>query len=80
MAGAAASLMGFSQMGLAALAGLWVGHSFSGSVLPMAALIAGGMAGSLLAWLLWVRGKRLPWPEPARARGLRRRCGQAPSS
>ncbi|MBX3684513.1 MAG: multidrug effflux MFS transporter [Rhodocyclaceae bacterium] len=58
MAGAAASLMGFSQMGLAALAGLWVGHSFSGSVLPMAALIAGGMAGSLLAWLLWVRGKR----------------------
>ena len=57
MAGAAASLMGFSQMGLAALAGLWIGHSFSGSVLPMAALIAGGMAGSLLAWYLWVRGK-----------------------
>ena len=28
----------------AALAGPWVGHSFSGSVLPMVALIAGGMA------------------------------------
>lgn len=55
MAGAAASLMGFSQMALAALFGIFVGHSFVDSTVPMAAAISAGMGGSLLSYLWWVR-------------------------
>ncbi|MCB1952098.1 MAG: multidrug effflux MFS transporter [Zoogloeaceae bacterium] len=61
MAGAAASLMGFSQMALAAAFGIFVGHSFTDSTVPMAAAISAGMGGSLISYLLWVRpGTRGP--------------------
>lgn len=55
MTGAAASLMGFAQMGIAALLGAVVGHSLAGTPVPMAAAIAVGMGGSLLAYLAWLR-------------------------
>ena len=55
MAGSAASLMGFSQMGLAALAGVVVGHTLGGSVVPMALVIALMALGSLASYLVWVR-------------------------
>jgi len=55
MAGSAASLMGFSQMGLAALAGIAVGQTFSDSVVPMALGVATGGFGCLISYLLWVR-------------------------
>lgn len=55
MAGSAASLMGFSQMGLAALAGVIVGHSLAQSVVPMALVIAVGAIASLGSYFAWVR-------------------------
>ncbi|NMG44772.1 Bcr/CflA family efflux MFS transporter [Aromatoleum toluvorans] len=55
MAGSAASLMGCSQMGLAALAGVFVGHSLAGSVVPMAFVIAATALGSLASYVFWVR-------------------------
>ncbi len=59
MTGAAASLMGFAQMGIAALLGAAVGHSLAGTTVPMAAAIAAGMAGSLAAYLIWLRPAEL---------------------
>lgn len=53
MAGAAASLMGFVQMGLGAAAGLVVGHSIAGSAQPMALMVGASMLLSLLAWWRW---------------------------
>ncbi|WP_438438415.1 hypothetical protein [Hydrogenophilus thermoluteolus] len=44
IAGAAASLLGFSQMGIAAVAGTLVGHLLGETPLPMAAVIAIVMA------------------------------------
>ena len=41
MAGLASSLLGFAQMGLAAIVGIAVGHSTDGTVLPMAIAFAG---------------------------------------
>lgn len=55
MAGAAASLMGFVQMALAALFGIFVGHSFADSTVPVTAAIAAGMGGAALSYWLWVR-------------------------
>ncbi|NMG75333.1 multidrug effflux MFS transporter [Aromatoleum diolicum] len=55
MAGAAASLMGFSQMGLAALAGIFVGHTLADTVVPMALVIAVGALASLASYWAWVR-------------------------
>jgi DHA1 family bicyclomycin/chloramphenicol resistance-like MFS transporter len=55
MAGSAASLMGFSQMGLAALTGIFVGHTLGDSVLPMAAVIAAGALASVASYWRWVR-------------------------
>jgi DHA1 family bicyclomycin/chloramphenicol resistance-like MFS transporter len=55
MAGSAASLMGFSQMGLAALTGIFVGHTLGNSVLPMAAVIAAGALASVASYWRWVR-------------------------
>jgi DHA1 family bicyclomycin/chloramphenicol resistance-like MFS transporter len=40
MAGAASALLGFIQMGLAALVGIAVGHAYNASALPMALAIA----------------------------------------
>lgn len=53
--GSAASLMGFAQMGIAALLGAVVGHNLGDSTVPMSGAIAAGMAGSLGAYLLWLR-------------------------
>ncbi len=43
MAGAAASLMGFVQMGSGAGAGMIVGHGVQASPTPLALTVAGGM-------------------------------------
>jgi len=59
MAGAAASLMGFLQMGLGAVLGVAVGHGVGGSPLPMMVAVAGSMWASALAWRLWVRGREM---------------------
>jgi DHA1 family bicyclomycin/chloramphenicol resistance-like MFS transporter len=48
IAGAAASLLGFSQMGIAAVSGTLVGHLLTDSPMPMAAVIAAVMG---LAWV-----------------------------
>ncbi len=55
MAGAAASLIGFVQMSLAALVGMAVGHTLGDSVVPMALGIAAGGLGGLASYWLWVR-------------------------
>ncbi|MEQ9607332.1 MAG: Bcr/CflA family drug resistance efflux transporter, partial [Kiloniellaceae bacterium] len=53
MAGAASALLGFCQMGLAALVGIVVGHSSGESALSMMAAIALVALGSMLAyWLI----------------------------
>ncbi len=48
-AGAAAALMGFVQMLVAAGVGIWIGASYDGTVLPLTLTIA---AGSLCTWLV----------------------------
>lgn len=53
MAGAAASLLGFAQMGLGAAVGLAVGHSIGDSARPMTLMVAASMLLSLLAWWRW---------------------------
>ena len=55
MAGAAASLMGFVQMGLGAGAGMIVGHGVQASATPLALTVAGGMLFSLVTWALFLR-------------------------
>lgn len=55
MAGAAASLMGFVQMGLGAGAGMIVGHGVQASAMPLALTVAGGMLFSLATWALLLR-------------------------
>ncbi len=50
MAGAAASLMGFVQMGLGAGAGMIVGHAIQDSATPLALMVAGAMIFSLGMW------------------------------
>lgn len=55
MAGAASSLLGFLQMGMAALVGIGVGHWHDGTALPMAGTLAATSLAGLLAWLLLVR-------------------------
>lgn len=55
MAGAAASLMGFLQMGLGAGAGMIVGHGVQASPTPLALTVAGGMLFSLATWALSLR-------------------------
>jgi DHA1 family bicyclomycin/chloramphenicol resistance-like MFS transporter len=57
MAGAAASLMGFAQMGLGAGAGMIVGHGVQASATPLALTVAGGMLFSLAIWALLLRGR-----------------------
>ena len=49
VAGAAAALMGFVQMLVAAGVGIWIGASYDGTVLPLTLTIA---AGSLCTWLV----------------------------
>lgn len=55
MAGAAASLMGSLQMGLAALVGVVVGHSLNASAAPMAIGVAAAGLGCLASYVWWVR-------------------------
>lgn len=50
MAGAAASLMGFVQMGLGAGAGMLVGHGVRGGTAALGLVVAAGMLFSLAAW------------------------------
>ena len=57
MAGAAASMMGFAQMGLGAGVGMIVGHSVQASATPLALTVAGGMLFSLAMWALLLRGR-----------------------
>lgn len=55
MAGAASSLLGFLQMGLASVVGIGVGHWHDGTAMPMAGTLAATALATLLAWLLLVR-------------------------
>lgn len=50
MAGAAASLMGFVQMGLGAGAGMLVGHGVQGGTAALGLVVAASMLFSLAAW------------------------------
>jgi MFS transporter, DHA1 family, multidrug resistance protein len=53
MAGTAAALLGFVQMGLAAAGGVAIGHLANGTAIPMAAGIAlAGLLQPLIYWLL----------------------------
>jgi len=56
MAGAASSLLGFSQMGVAAVVGMGIGHAFDGTARPMATGIA---LASLLTFLSF---RLIVWP------------------
>jgi DHA1 family bicyclomycin/chloramphenicol resistance-like MFS transporter len=55
MAGSAAALMGFTQMTLAALGGIAVGHALNETALPLSFAIAGMGIATLLSYLLLVR-------------------------
>jgi len=61
MAGAASALLGFFQMGLAALVGIAVGHGSARSALAMMVAIALVALGGVLAYWLVVH----PAPRPA---------------
>jgi len=61
MAGAASSLLGFSQMGVAAAVGLGIGHAFDGTARPMATGIAVAALLTLLSFRLVV------WPVRTRS-------------
>jgi DHA1 family bicyclomycin/chloramphenicol resistance-like MFS transporter len=63
MAGSASALLGFFQMGLAALVGIVVGHGSGSSALTMMAAIALVALGGALSYWLIVR----PAPQPAEA-------------
>ncbi|MCK6408371.1 multidrug effflux MFS transporter [Thauera sp.] len=58
MAGAAASLMGFVQMGLGAGAGMLVGHGVQHGTAALGLTVAAGMLFSLAAWCLGPLGRR----------------------
>src|SRR3546814_14736053 len=73
MAGAASALLGFFQMGLAALVGILVGHGSTSSALAMMAAIALVALGGALAYWLVVH----PAPRPAETeRSAERRGGE----
>lgn len=55
MAGAAASLMGFVQMGLGASAGMLVGHGVQGGTSALGLTVAAGMLLSLAVWQFGAR-------------------------
>jgi DHA1 family bicyclomycin/chloramphenicol resistance-like MFS transporter len=55
MAGAAASLMGFVQMSVAAVTGIAVGHALNDTALPLSIAIAAMGVATLLSYLLIVR-------------------------
>jgi DHA1 family bicyclomycin/chloramphenicol resistance-like MFS transporter len=55
MAGAASALLGFIQMGFAALVGIAVGHFTDGTARAMTAAIAAAGLGALLSYLILVR-------------------------
>ena len=57
MAGAASALMGFTQMGLAAMVGLGVAVAFDGTARPMATGVAIAGVLALTAFLGLVRGR-----------------------
>jgi len=63
-AGSASALLGFFQMGFAALVGIAVGHGSGASALPMVAAVALVALGALLSYWLVVRPAR---PLPAAA-------------
>ena len=50
-AGAASALFGLFYYGIAALAGLYIGHSYQDSALPMVAMIAASGVISVIGWL-----------------------------
>lgn len=55
MAGSAASLMGFVQMSVGAVAGIFVGHALNETALPLSWTVAGMGTATFLSWLLIVR-------------------------
>lgn len=55
MAGSAASLMGFVQMTVGAVAGIFVGHALNETALPLSWTVAGMGMATFLSWLLLVR-------------------------
>lgn len=54
-AGAAAGLFGFLSMAIAALVGAWIGASYDGTPLPLAAAVAAAGFVSLGTVVLWIR-------------------------
>lgn len=58
MAGSAAALMGFTQMALAAIGGIVVGHALNDTALPLSFALAGMGLATLLSYLLIVRRSR----------------------
>jgi DHA1 family bicyclomycin/chloramphenicol resistance-like MFS transporter len=58
MAGSASALMGFLQMGMAALVGIGVGHWHDGTALPMTASIAATTILALLSFRLLVNPRK----------------------
>lgn len=58
MAGSAAALMGFTQMALAAISGIVVGHALNETALPLSFALAGMGLATLLSYLLIVRRSR----------------------
>jgi DHA1 family bicyclomycin/chloramphenicol resistance-like MFS transporter len=54
-AGAASSLVGFMQMGMAALVGIGIGHAYNETALPMAGAMALVASGASLAYWLIIR-------------------------
>lgn len=58
MAGSAAALMGFTQMALAAVGGIVVGHALNDTALPLSFALAGMGLATLLSYLLIVRRSR----------------------
>lgn len=64
-AGMASALFGFMQYGAAAFVGLYVGHAFDLTALPMAVAIAASGLAALAAHVLIIRGAPDPQEEPA---------------
>lgn len=66
MAGAASALMGFVQMGFAAVVGIAVGHAYGGTAMPMALSVALCGWGVLASYFLLVRraAGSEPFPRP----------------
>jgi DHA1 family bicyclomycin/chloramphenicol resistance-like MFS transporter len=58
MAGSASALLGFTQMGIAAVVGALVGHLHDGTARPMSLAIAASSLGAVIAFQSLRRARR----------------------